>query len=158
MADALTAPFTMHGARYAIAGGLVHIEEQVKGIERAVVENPGLAFDLAKTVVESTCRSILTERNITFGTLDDLPKLFRAVTTNLPLLPDFSEQRGRRPEEPGANAERLAHSPSRCLRVTQRLWVRISWVIWTASGHGKCPCTACCSGGRCHRWLFTSSS
>jgi hypothetical protein len=87
MADALTAPFTMHGARDAIAGGLVHIQEQVKGIERAVIENPGLAFDLAKTVVESACRTILTQRKITFSSDDDLPKLFKAVTTNLPLLP-----------------------------------------------------------------------
>lgn len=87
MADALTAPFTMHGARNAIAGGLVHIEEQVKGIERAVVENPGLAFDLAKTLVESACRTILTERKVTFSSDDDLPKLFKAVTNNLPLLP-----------------------------------------------------------------------
>lgn len=79
--------FVMHGARAAMAGGLSHIEEQVKGIERAVVENPGLAFDLAKTVVESTCRTILTDRKIAFGSDDDLPRLFKAVTTNLPMLP-----------------------------------------------------------------------
>jgi len=36
MAEALTAPFVMHGARDAIACGLVHIEEQVKAIECAV--------------------------------------------------------------------------------------------------------------------------
>ncbi len=82
-----TSDYTMHGARTAIASGLSHIEEQVKGIERAVVENPGLAFDLAKTVVESVCRTILTERKIAFISDDNLPKLFKAVTTNLPLLP-----------------------------------------------------------------------
>jgi hypothetical protein len=38
----------MHGARAAMSGGLSHIEEQVKGIERAVVENPGLALILQK--------------------------------------------------------------------------------------------------------------
>src|SRR2546423_922793 len=77
----------MHGARAAMAGGLTHIEEQVKGIERAVIENPGLAFDLAKTVVESACRAILTDRKIVFDPDDDLPKLFKTVTTNLPMLP-----------------------------------------------------------------------
>jgi hypothetical protein len=51
MPDALTAPFVMHGARDAIAGGLVHIQEQVTGIERAVVENPGLAFDARRECV-----------------------------------------------------------------------------------------------------------
>ena len=87
MADAATSQFVMHGARDAIAGGLVHIEEQVKGIELAVIENPGLAFDLAKTVVESTCRAVLGERSISFNDDDDLPKLFKTASTNLPFLP-----------------------------------------------------------------------
>lgn len=86
-APPIATDFVMHGARAAMAGGLSHIEEQVKGIERAVVENPGLAFDLAKTVVESACRTILTERKIAFGSDDDLPRLFKTVTTNLPMLP-----------------------------------------------------------------------
>ncbi|MBM3148431.1 MAG: hypothetical protein FJZ88_00180, partial [Chloroflexi bacterium] len=80
-------PFVMHGARGAIASGLLHIEEQVKGIERAVEENPGLAFDLAKTLIESACRTILTERSITFNPDEDLPRLFRIVTSHLPFLP-----------------------------------------------------------------------
>lgn len=79
--------FVMHGARAAMAGGLSHIEQQIMGIERAVIENPGLAFDLAKTVVESTCRTILTDRKIPFGSDDDLSRLFKTVTTNLPMLP-----------------------------------------------------------------------
>ena len=74
MAEALNGPFAMHGARDAIAGGLGHIEEQVKGIERAVTENPGLAFDLAKTLVESVCRAVLSERSIAFSPDDDLPR------------------------------------------------------------------------------------
>lgn len=79
--------FQMHGARAAMALGLFHIEEQVKGIERAVLENPSLTFDLAKTLVESACKTILTERSLSFDSRDDLPKLFRAVTRQLPLLP-----------------------------------------------------------------------
>lgn len=87
MVDAVTAPFVMHGARAAIAGGMLHIEEQVTGIERAIAENPGLAFDLAKTLIESVCRSVLSERSIAFEAGDDLPKLFRAATNCLPFLP-----------------------------------------------------------------------
>ncbi|HKT13759.1 MAG TPA: abortive infection family protein [Terriglobia bacterium] len=82
-----TGKYVMHGARDAMLGGLAHIDEQVKGIERAAFENPSLAFDLAKTVVESACRTILTERSIACGNDDDLPRLFKLVTTNLPLLP-----------------------------------------------------------------------
>lgn len=70
-----------------MADGLAHITEQVNGIERAVGENPGLAFDLARTLVESTCRTILTERKIAFHSDDDLPGLFKMVTKQLPMLP-----------------------------------------------------------------------
>ncbi len=80
-------PFVMHGARDAMAGGLIHIEEQVRGIERAVVENPGLAFDLAKTLVESACRSVLGERSVAYQANDDLPKLFKSASQYLPFLP-----------------------------------------------------------------------
>jgi hypothetical protein len=79
--------FTMRGARAAMAGGLFHIEEQVRTIERAVVENPGLAFDLAKTLIESTCKTILTERSVAVDPADDLPRLFRIATNTLPFLP-----------------------------------------------------------------------
>ncbi len=84
--------FVMLGARDAMAGGLLHIEEQVKGIERAVTENPGLAFDLAKTLIESTCKTILSDRAISFASDDDLPKLFKTATTHLPFLPASASQ------------------------------------------------------------------
>lgn len=87
MADVPAAPFLMHGARDAIAAGLSHVEEQVKSIEQAVVENPALAFDLAKTLVESICRAILTERKVPFADDDNLPRLFKAASNQLPFLP-----------------------------------------------------------------------
>jgi hypothetical protein len=87
MADPTTTPFIMHGARDAMAGGVMHIERQIVAIERAVVEEPGLAFDLAKTIVESTCRAVLNERSIPFAEDDDLPQLFRSVRQTLPFLP-----------------------------------------------------------------------
>jgi len=87
MAEALSSPFIMHGARDSIAGGLVHIEEQVNAIERAVVENPALAFDLARTLVESVCRTVLSERAIAYTEDDDLPKLFRMISRSVPFLP-----------------------------------------------------------------------
>jgi hypothetical protein len=77
----------MHGSRAAMAAGLVHIEEQIIGIEQAVNDKPGLAFDLAKTLIESACRTILRERSIAFDPGDDLPKLFKATTNHLPFLP-----------------------------------------------------------------------
>lgn len=84
---AIASPFVMHGARDALATGLAHIEEQVRSIEQAVVENPALAFDLARTLVESVCRTILAERKVAYGEEDDLPKLFQSASNNLPFLP-----------------------------------------------------------------------
>ncbi len=79
--------FVMTGARAAVTGGLVHIEEQIKALESAVVENTGLAFDLAKTLIESACKTILTERGGTFDKDDDLPKLFKEASLRVPFLP-----------------------------------------------------------------------
>lgn len=79
--------FVMHGARAAIARGLLHIEEQVKALELAVVENPGLAFDLARVLVESTCRTIIASRGRQYGKDDDLGKLFKAAAMCVPFLP-----------------------------------------------------------------------
>ncbi len=88
MADPyLAVEYTMYGAREAMNGGMPHIEQHIVGIERAIVENPGYAFDLAKALVESVCKVILDERSVTYASGDDLPQLFGAVTLNLPLLP-----------------------------------------------------------------------
>ena len=87
MAPALSQEFVMHGARNAMEDGLSHIGRHVIAIEQAVVENPGLAFDLAKTLIESTCRTVLHERSVGYSSKDDLPKLLKATTRNLPFLP-----------------------------------------------------------------------
>lgn len=86
-APELASPFVMHGARDAFAAGLTHIEEQVRSIEQAVVENPALAFDLARTLVETVCRTILAERKVSYSEDDDLPKLFKTASNHLPFLP-----------------------------------------------------------------------
>lgn len=86
-APELASPFVMHGARDAFAAGLTHIEEQVRSIEQAVVENPALAFDLARTLVETVCRTILGERKVSYSEDDDLPKLFKTASNHLPFLP-----------------------------------------------------------------------
>lgn len=79
--------FVMHGARAAVSGGMLHIEELVKAIELAVVQNTGLAFDLAKTLIESACKTILAERGGSFDKDDDLPKLFKMARQVVPFLP-----------------------------------------------------------------------
>ncbi len=87
MAETSTASFVMHGARDAIADGLVHIEQQVEGVEQAVVNNPGLAFDLSRTLIESTCKTILEDRAVVYKKDENLPRLFSFTTQILSFLP-----------------------------------------------------------------------
>ena len=87
MTDPLVSPFVMHGAREAMENGLGQIREHIEGIEQAVIERPGLAFDLARTLIETTCRTILTERGVAFDPRDDLSRLFRTTAAHLPFLP-----------------------------------------------------------------------
>lgn len=94
MAEPLQIHFVMHGARAAIAAGIAHIEQQVESLERAVIENPALVFDLAKTVVESVCRTVLRDRAIAFSETDDLPRLFKLVSQSLPFLPPSVSSEG----------------------------------------------------------------
>jgi len=77
----------MPGSRQAIAAGLSHVGRQVKALEHAVFDNPGLAFDLSRTLVESVCRTILTERAVMFDDQSTLPGLFKLTTQHLPMLP-----------------------------------------------------------------------
>jgi hypothetical protein len=91
----------MHGAREAFAAGLAHIEEQVRSIEQAVVENPALAFDLARTLVETVCRTILGERKVAYSEDDDLPRLFKAASSEAATRESLARMLSRRPRHDG---------------------------------------------------------
>src|SRR5882724_2053311 len=81
-------PFVMHGAREVLAAGAVHIERQIAALESAIGENPGLAFDLAKTLIESACKTILRERGQSLSDNLELPRLLRETLGKLQLVPD----------------------------------------------------------------------
>jgi hypothetical protein len=82
--------FAMHGAReiLALTAGAVHIEQQTRALEDAVARNPGLAFDLAKALIESVCKTILRDRGQAVSDEDDLPKLFGNTLGQLRVLPE----------------------------------------------------------------------
>ena len=87
MLEDKTRYFVMQGARDAMSRGCVRIQQQVTAVERAVHENPGLAFDLSRSLIESVCYSILLERSIGFSRNDSLPQLYRKVTESIAFLP-----------------------------------------------------------------------
>lgn len=78
---------SMRGCRDAVSHGLTHIEFQIDAIESAISENPGLCFDLSRTIIESTCRTIIKERGASYSESDDLPKLFKDAARLVPHLP-----------------------------------------------------------------------
>lgn len=87
MAVTANRSFVMQGTREVMSSGFAHMEQQVAAVEKAVQENPGLAFDLSKSLIEGACCTILAERGIPFNPRDDLPQLYRRVVQHMPLLP-----------------------------------------------------------------------
>jgi hypothetical protein len=84
-----TAPrFVMTGAREALSTGGTHLERQISALEAAASSNPGLTFDLAKTLLESTCKTVLSERACAYENDWDLPKLLKETLGQLQLVPN----------------------------------------------------------------------
>jgi len=79
--------FQMAGSREVIAAGVSHIEQQVSAIESAMADNPGLVFDLAKTLLESVCKAILTDKAQSIDPNWDLPRLIKETLRCLTLVP-----------------------------------------------------------------------
>jgi len=82
----------MSATREAVEGGFAQLQSQLELMETTDPENPGLAFDLARGLIEGTCRRILEERGVSWSRSDDVPRLFQHVTGTLPLLPPSASQ------------------------------------------------------------------
>lgn len=91
MAEASTTRvrFQMVGARASILDGPVVeiVDQQVQAIEDAIERVPDFAFDLAKTLVESVCKTILEDIGRPADPNWDAPKIMRETTTYLSMLP-----------------------------------------------------------------------
>jgi abortive infection Abi-like protein len=80
--------FTMLGAREILdrTGAAIPITQQIDAIENAVGTSPGIVFDLARAIVESTCKTILTERGIDCAKIG-INKLLESTYNELALVP-----------------------------------------------------------------------
>lgn len=90
MAETSRTDFVMHGSRAVLSafGSAIHIEHQVRTIEQAVSETPALAFDLAKALIETICRTILQDRGKIYDATWELNRLFSETTQCLRLVPE----------------------------------------------------------------------
>lgn len=82
--------FTMHGAReiLEISAGAVHIEKTIIALERSVLDNPGLAFDLSKALIETICTTIFVDRGYSAPENQKLPPLVKKTIKELNLVPE----------------------------------------------------------------------
>lgn len=70
-----------------------YMTQQIKRMEDSIESDPSLAIGSAKELVETCCKTILTERGETVTDDHDLPKLVKATLKKLKLLPeDIPEQ------------------------------------------------------------------
>ena len=86
-------------AREALAGtDPGYVSQQITRIEAAVVNDPALAIGTAKELVETCCKTILTERGITYGKSADLPELVKLTVKELELTPNDIPEKAKAAE------------------------------------------------------------
>ena len=64
------------------------LHRQIERMRNSVEDDPGLAIGTAKELVETTCKSILSERGVEFEPNADLGKLVKETRKSLSLVPD----------------------------------------------------------------------
>lgn len=79
----------MHGCReiLRLTPSAIVIQQQIEAIEQSVSNNPSYAIDIAKALVETVCKTILSDRRVSVEGTPDAPALFRLVLDNLQLMP-----------------------------------------------------------------------
>lgn len=53
----------------------LRIREQVEALEEAIPDRPGVVVSFCKTIIETTCKTILTDRNVSVDSGWEAPKL-----------------------------------------------------------------------------------
>lgn len=79
----------LEAAKQTLSGSdLGYVSQQITRMEAAVISDPGLAIGTAKELVETCCKTILSERNVEIHKNDDLPQLVKRTVKELKLTPD----------------------------------------------------------------------
>ena len=69
----------------------LRIQHQVEALENAIPDRPGDAVSFCRAIIETTCKTILTDRNVAFDTNWKVPKLASEAMKCLRLDPDEGE-------------------------------------------------------------------
>lgn len=72
----------------AVEFNAAHLAQQIQRMEQAAESDPRLAIGTAKELVETTCKTILTERGVAYDAGWDLSELVKHTRRELQLLPE----------------------------------------------------------------------
>ncbi len=75
-----------------------YIFQQITRMEAAVGNDPALAIGTAKELLESCCKTILTDREVAFTKSADLPELVKLTVKSLELTPDDIPEKAKAAE------------------------------------------------------------
>lgn len=76
-------------AKQTLGGSdLTYVMQQITRMEAAVNEDPGLAIGTAKELIETCCKTILAERDVTVSKNSDISELVKQTAKVLKLTPD----------------------------------------------------------------------
>lgn len=65
-----------------------HLAEQIKRIENSINDDPALAIGTSKELIETCCKTILSERGKSIAGTPDIPTLTKATLKELKLVPE----------------------------------------------------------------------
>lgn len=79
----------LNAARELLSGtDASYVAQQITRIEAAVTHDPSLAIGTAKELVETCCKTILTERQVAFTKSAEIPELVKLTAKSLELTPN----------------------------------------------------------------------
>ena len=84
--------FSMHGAREVMPSEAQHFGRVITALEKAVIENQGLAFDLSKSLIETACKTIIKDRGQDYGGKNDLPQLIKETLRIVCIIPESIDE------------------------------------------------------------------
>ena len=119
--------FQMVGSRASVLDGPVPdiIEQQIRALEDAIERVPDFAFDLAKTLVETICKTILEDIGRPADPNWDAPQIMRETTTYLSLIPRNQPDPARTRGSIIEDSERPPYRGTGTLRASQQLRHRL---------------------------------
>lgn len=111
----------------SIALDVPELHRQIDRLQDAVEDDPGLAIGTAKELVETTCKTILEDRGISYDENEDIAKLIKKTRKVLGLVPDSVPQSAK-------GAETIRRLLSNLGNITQGLGELRNLY---GTGHGK---------------------